>query len=132
MSASTTNDVVKKTIRKYCRQGVLDDAVFAYHQAEKLVNRRPCGKSYLTAFLQRKRIDRQLAQQTAEQVLEGNDELQLAAAALLQRWREYRQFELEVARRKAYNYLARRGFGYEATKAAFEQIQRRQKEETED
>ena len=126
------DNVVKETIRKYCRQGVLDDAVFAYHQAEKLVNRRPCGKSFLTAFLQRKRIDRQLAQQTTEQVLEGKDEQQLAAAALVKRWRESRQFELEVAQRKAYNYLARRGFGYEAAKAAFEQIQRQQEEETED
>ena len=40
--------------------------------------------------------------------------------------------DLEVARRKAYSYLARRGFGYSAAKEAFEQLQERDREETGD
>lgn len=125
-------DTIRRVIKNYKDRGLLDDARFAYTLAENLLNRRPSGKSYLTAYLQRKMVDRSLAGQTAEAVLSGKDERELAVSALENRWAEFRQFELEVARRKSYNYLARRGFGYEAARVAFEQLHERQNEVTKD
>ena len=121
-------DTIRRVIRKYKDQGVLDDAHFAHRLAEDLLTRRPCGREYLVARLQRKKIDRSLAEQTADAALAGKDEKELATAALAKRWGGYGQFELEVARQKAYNYLARRGFGYEAARAAFEKLHERRKE----
>ena len=63
-----------------------------------------------------------LATGIVEEVLAAHRMQDLAVAALERRWREYRQFELETARRKAYNYLARRGFTYEQARAAFDYI----------
>jgi len=125
---SFTGDAIRQVIRKYKDRGVLDDARYAHRQANQLLTQRPCGRSYLVAYLQRKKIDRFLAEETADVALTGKDEKELAAAALTKRWGGYGQFELEVARQKAYNYLARRGFGYEAARAAFEQLLERRKE----
>ena len=115
-------DVIEETIKSYRRRGLLDDAQYAYKLSQRLASDRPCGKSYLTAYLQRKKIDRALAEQTAQTVLSGFDESEQAAAALEKRWRQFDQFELEVARKKSYNYLARRGFSYDAAKKAFERL----------
>jgi SOS response regulatory protein OraA/RecX len=125
---SFTPDAIRRIIRKYKDRGVLDDARYAHRLANQLLKQRPCGRAYLVACLQRKKIDRSLAELTAEETLAGKDEKELAKAALGKRWNEYSQFELEVARRKSYNYLARRGFGYEAARAAFEQLLERRKE----
>ena len=124
---SFTPDTIQQVVRKYKDQGVLDDAHFAHRLANHLLTQRPCGRSYLVACLQRRMIDRPLAEETADVALTGKDEKELATAALTKKWGEYGQFELEVARRKSYNYLARRGFGYEAAKVAFEQLHERQK-----
>lgn len=125
---SFTPDAIRRIIRKYKDRGVLDDARYAHRLANQLLTQRPCGRAYLVAYLQRRMIDRSLAEETAEVALTGKDEKELATAALTKKWGEYGQFELEVARRKSYNYLARRGFGYEAARVAFEQLLERQKE----
>jgi SOS response regulatory protein OraA/RecX len=125
-------EVIHKVLRYYEEQGVLDDAHYAYRLAERLLEQRPCGRPYLVAYLQRRKIKRELAEQTADMVLRDNDENRLAEAALTKRWREFRQLELEVARKKSYNYLARRGFGYPAAKAAFDKLVNRKKEVFED
>jgi len=125
---SFTPDTIQQVVRKYKDQGVLDDAHFAHRLANQLLMQRPCGRAYLVACLQRRMIDRSLAEETADVALTGKDEKELATAALTKKWGEYRQFELEVARRKSYNYLARRGFGYKAARVAFEQLLERRKE----
>lgn len=115
-------DVIEETIKSYRRKGLLDDAQYAYKLSQRVTADRPCGKSYLTAYLQKKKIDRTLAEQTAQAVLSGVDETEMAATALEKRWGQFSQFELETARRKSYNYLARRGFSYEAAKKAFDKL----------
>lgn len=124
-------DVVEETIAGYRRKGLLDDAQYAYRLSRRLTSERPCGRSYLIAYLQRKKIDRSLAEQTVQTVLSGTDETEQAVAALEKRWRQLGQFELEVARKKSYNYLARRGFSYEAAKRAFEKLVSQKQEDPE-
>jgi len=114
--------VIEDTIKKYRQRGLLDDAHYAYKLSQRLLEDRPCGKSYLTAYLQKRMIDRHLAEQTAQMVLAEVDEVSQAQCALGKRWSQFGQFELEVARNKSYNYLARRGFSYDAAKQAFEKL----------
>jgi regulatory protein len=127
-----SSDTVRRVVNKYKDKGILDDARFALNLAKSLIDRRPSGKSYVIAYLRKKLIDRSLAEQTADALLEGTEETERALKALKTRWGEFRHFELEVARRKAYNYLARRGFSYEAAKEALAQLQNVQEEEIED
>jgi regulatory protein len=129
---SFASNMVRRVIQKYKKQGLLDDARFALAAAKNLLARRPCGRSFLSAYLQGKMIDRALAEQTVDAIMADVDESELARKALQSRWREFSHFELETARRKSYNYLVRRGFSYEAAKEAFEQLCNRQQEVIED
>lgn len=126
-----TGAVMQTTIQKYLDNGSLDDARYALSSARSLLQRRPCGRGYLCAYLQKRKISRELAEQTAETLLASEDNDGLATTALKQRWSRFSQFELETARSKAYNYLVRRGFGYASAKAAFETVWRETKEEHE-
>ncbi|MBN1213047.1 MAG: regulatory protein RecX [candidate division Zixibacteria bacterium] len=125
-------ELINKTVRKYVDMGLVDDARFAKKLAEQTMERNPSGRVYLTAVLRRKKISRELAEQVADMVLSGRDENELAVDALKKRWHVFCHFELERARRKAYNYLSRRGIGYAAAKAAFERLYNLQKEVGED
>lgn len=113
-------EVIGEVIRDFKERGMLDDAQYAHMLAESLVRRKPCGRGYLISYLQDKRIDRFLAADAADAVLAEYNQDELAVRALRSRWREFGQFDLETAQRKAYNYLARRGFSFEATRAAFQ------------
>lgn len=121
-------EIIQEVIRKYRDRGIVDDAHYAYKLAERLVAERPCGRSFLVAYLRRKMIDHELAESTADLVLTGREEIDLAALSLGHRWPQLVQFELETARLKAYNYLARRGFSYPAARAAFEKLANRKSE----
>jgi regulatory protein len=115
-------DLVHDVVRRYRRMGAVDDARYAQVVGRSLVDRKPCGKAYVSAYLQKRGVARELAESAAETLLGGGDETERAVTALEQRRRAWTEFELETARRKAYNYLARRGFGFAAAKSAFELV----------
>lgn len=115
-------EVVKVVVRRYRQMGAVDDARYAEMIGRSLVERKPCGKAYVSAYLQKRGVARELAEAAAEALLAGRDETERAIAALEQRRSAWAEFELETVRRKAYNYLARRGFGFAAAKNAFERV----------
>jgi len=115
-------DTVKEIASKYKSKGLLDDRKYALKIVEKILNEKPSGKPYLIATLRRKLIHRELAYETVNSILENQDDAALAVSALRKRWRRFGQFDVEEARRKAYNYLSRRGFSYSAAKDAFAKL----------
>jgi SOS response regulatory protein OraA/RecX len=125
-------NVIGRMVRKYIKQGLLDDAHFAHTYAKRLLERSPCGRGYLIAGLRRKLVDRALAEKVADALLSGHDEAELAMAALQKNWSRIGEFELETARRKAYNYLSRRGISYRAAKTAFETLYNAKRESRND
>lgn len=117
-------DVIKSIIATFRRSGHLDDTVYAAKLAEYTLRRSPSGRAYLVATLRRKLIGRELAERTVDALMSRQSEEEIAVRALRKRWSQYRQLELETARRKAYNYLSRRGISYQAARAAFETLSR--------
>ncbi len=115
-------EIAGEVVSDFKERRLLDDAEYARTLAEQVVNRKPCGRAYILAHLRRKQVSSELAAEAADMVLSQHDIADLAACALRQRWREFSQFELETARHKAYNYLARRGFTYDASRAAFDTV----------
>jgi regulatory protein len=118
-------ELITKVLKKFRLMGALDDDKYALSLAERMLEQRPCGKSMLLAHLYRKKIERELAEQVVEMVLRGREENELAKASLQKRWSVLGQIELETARRRAYNYLSRRGFSYQAARTAFEELSKR-------
>jgi SOS response regulatory protein OraA/RecX len=114
-------EVIDKTIRKHRELGYLDDSRVGKVLAEQAYRRKPAGRSFLTAFLQRKMIERSLAEQIVTNLLEGESEIDTAVEALRRKWPVPEQIEVETVRNRVYSYLSRRGFGYQASRAAFSQ-----------
>ncbi len=124
-------DAIESVVSKYVRSGLLDDHRFAEMLARRTLEKKAAWRPYIVAELQKKRIDRSLAERVVDDLLEDKDETGIAVAALERKWHQYAQIDIESARKKAYNYLSRRGIGYGAAKAAFETLHRRTREETE-
>jgi len=116
------SNLAENTIGKLRQAGLVDDGKLALKSAKLLLDRKPCGRSYLIAHLLHRAIDRSLAEQAADAALVGFDRTKLARKALENRWSLLQQLELERAKRKAYNYLARRGFSYSEAREAFEAL----------
>ena len=91
-------------------------------ELQTLTNTLAVEPGVVIAYQRKKMINRELAEKTAEMVLGNTDQTVYAVLALEKRFNQFAQLELEEARKKSYNYLSRRGFSYEATKKAFEQL----------
>ncbi|RKX18100.1 MAG: hypothetical protein DRP51_09740 [Candidatus Zixiibacteriota bacterium] len=115
-------DLSKIVIDKLNRAKLVDDNRFARQAVETILRNKPAGRRYLVAYLRSKYIARELAEAVVDELLENIDEKELAERLLKSRFRLYLKFDLETARRKAYNYLSRRAISYGAAKFAFEKI----------
>ncbi|MEE8577177.1 MAG: RecX family transcriptional regulator [candidate division Zixibacteria bacterium] len=131
-SRSFSPDNIDSTIKDFRNRALLDDAQVAGKLVEESLKRNPSGRAHLMAMLMRKRISRELAEDTIRRYLADSDEADLAEQSLRKRWSSFSRFELERARTKAYNYLSRRGIGYAAARTAFERLYNDQNEECED
>lgn len=114
--------VINSTLAQFRKRGLIDDAEFARQTVEAILRRKPAGRGFLTAYLQARHISRQLASTVVDKCLSNIDEIEIAVSLLKGRRRYLAKFELETARRKAYNYLSRRSISYRAAKEAFERM----------
>lgn len=126
---SFSTDIITQIIKKYKQLGLIDDERYAFALAEKLLERKPCGRAYLISYLQQKMIDRGISERIAEMVYANQNLETLAYQALEKKWYMYTDLELEDARNKSYNYLARRGFSFETAKSVFEKVYKEKIEE---
>ncbi|PKK82277.1 MAG: hypothetical protein CVT49_14485 [candidate division Zixibacteria bacterium HGW-Zixibacteria-1] len=117
-----SKEIIAEMIEKFEEKGLIDDAAFAKEFAESILRNKPAGKNYIIGCLQQKYVPADLAKAVAAELFEDIDETALALQLLKSRWGYFSKFELETARRKAYNYLSRRSIGYRAAKDAFEQM----------
>ena len=114
--------VIDEIISELTNQGWLNDTNYAREAIQAMLRHRPAGKTYLVGWLQSKHIARELAEKLVEEAMADIDEGELAMRILRRRWRYFSKFDLETARRKAYNYLSRRSISYGSAKMAFERI----------
>ncbi len=108
-----------RVVAGFKEQGFLDDARYARLRIESLLSRKPAGRAFLVADVQRHLVPREIAEQAAQEALADIDETDLAIALLEKRRRAFSNFDIETARRKAYTYLARRAISYPAARRAF-------------
>lgn len=112
--------VIKSVLLDYMNRGLLDDRKFARQLVESMLRNQPAGRGYIVARLQQKYIGRKLAGEVADELFSGINESDLALRVLRKRWSYFSKFELDIARRKAYNYLSRRAINYRAAQQAFD------------
>lgn len=116
------SDLVRDLLAKLKKNGLLDDSRFARNTIESLLNRKPAGKAFLIAHLRQRHIPQSLAEQVVAEAMGDIDETVLGERLLAPKLKGWRKFGIDIARRKAYNYLSRRSLGYGAAKTAFDKL----------
>jgi regulatory protein len=129
---------VETCLERLVEKGLLDDASVASAFVRDRLRHRPKGKSRLASELRAKGVEAEVAHVTIEQVFEDenvSDEglAQECAEAWLRRQGEETKNTLadarhtperDKAKRRLFNYMARRGFGGDALRAAVEHAER--------
>jgi regulatory protein len=98
----------------------LNDDTFARLFIENRKTRKPKSKFALTYELKQKGICDQLI----FDLLEGYDDQDMACRAVAAKYAQWRHLEPDVRRQKALNYLRYRGFGYQISQYAWEQMEK--------
>jgi regulatory protein len=117
-----SDKLIVEIIREFRSKKILDDHQYAITRAQSLVDRKPAGRGYLVAWLQKRLVPREIAENAVAELLSGVDEVDTAVDLLKRRQGSFEKFDLETARRKAYTYLSRRAISYGAAKEAFEKL----------
>jgi len=114
--------IIRQVVKLYIERGYLDDTKFARELVSSILRRKPAGRGYIITLLRSKMVPNAIARTVVEESFQDVDEFSLAFRLLESRWSYLSKFDLETARRKAYNYLSRRSISYNAARQAFEKI----------
>lgn len=109
--------VVESVIDKLKRKGMINDLEFAKAWVESRLKKH--GINRIKQELYRKGIDREIINEVVRQQVTGNSE-EVAAKLLekkIERWKNLPNLEF---RKKAYDFLLRRGFEYDLVKSIVE------------
>jgi SOS response regulatory protein OraA/RecX len=117
-----SDDLITAILKEYQSLGLIDDVKYAMMRARSIMERKPAGKKYIVADLQKRLVPRRIAEQTAAELFGEIDEIEAAVRLLEKKRPALAKFDIETARRKAYTYLSRRAISYRTAKAAFERV----------
>ena len=116
------DDVIAQVVIDFESMRMLDDRAFARRWIENRIEHRPEGVLKLILDLTRRGVDRKMVE---EVLAEFNDHVGSEEAALLLLNRvkhRYRGLEHDVARRRIFGLLARRGFDSVTARAAVNRV----------
>lgn len=105
--------IVDQVVARLIELRYLDDEQFAASYASSRLTIRPLGKTRLRQDLQRKKLPREVTEQTLAQIYDGDAEEQLIDKALASRLRLKGAPITPEAAKKLFDYLMRRGFSYD-------------------
>jgi regulatory protein len=100
--------------------GYVSDADFAEQYVASRQRRNPRSRTALRRELRRKGIDR-TAIERAVAAISGEDEWEAALRAAKKQLPRYRTLPRDVARRRLYDFLLRRGFSFEIVRKALQE-----------
>lgn len=110
------------TIDKLKEFDLINDLEFAASWVRDRLSFKPRGKKLLKQELWRKGIRKEIIEQVTEELCQDEDK---SASQLLEKIKKrYKNLEPQVAKRRMYALLLRRGFSYETTKKALSQLNR--------
>jgi regulatory protein len=114
------NKTIRSTIEKLKDHDLINDAEFAAAWVKERLAYKPRGKRLLRQELWKKGIKKEIIDQVTEELC--NDEERAASELLEKIKRRYRNLEPQVARRRIYGLLMRRGFSYNNVKHVMEDL----------
>ena len=119
-SLEVTDYVVKKLNRiKY-----LDDLAFSRSWIENRLRRSPRGERLLYLELIQKGVRQETARRALREVFNNSNinEVELALKSIEKKTKQYRRVERDKAKRRIYNFLARRGYSQDAIREVIDKF----------
>lgn len=107
-----SQEIIVEVIKRLEAKKYIDDEAYGQALARSLIQRRFLGKEALRAELSKRGLDREVVERIIEESYIERDEGDLATRALEKKWNSLRGKPLKVARRRASDYLRRKGFSY--------------------
>ncbi len=104
---------IDKAIEGLKRTGLIDDSTYASRCCHDLLDRKPMGPYLLRQELKKRGIPDDLAEKTIEAYFADNDISAVALRALRKKARFLNIPDERERKKKIYDFLMRRGFGYE-------------------
>ena len=104
-------NIIKRTVEKLKEYDLINDLEFATAWVKERLEYKPRGKRLLKQELWKKGIKKEIIDQVLNESCQNEDK---SALELLERIKSrYKNLEPQVARRRMYGYLIRRGFTYD-------------------
>jgi regulatory protein len=105
-------EAVSTTMETLERLGYIKDEEYARNWVESRQNQKPKGKKALRMELMRKGIDKSTISRVLSEI-DDSEEFEMAMKVGEKRMERYKNLAPDVARRRLYGFLMRRGFDYE-------------------
>ncbi|TVQ51291.1 MAG: RecX family transcriptional regulator [Phycisphaerales bacterium] len=112
------SELVDQVLDQLAEDGWLDDELFARQLAESILRQKPAGRRLLVQKLVQKRVDRELAERTAREVLSETDPVEDATALVERRLQSMSGLSRATRIRRLSGLLARRGFDPDTVRSA--------------
>lgn len=112
-SKSVSQDTIEKVLEHLRVLGLVDDEVFALKLIRDRINRRPAGKRLIRQKLFEKGVSKEIGEKTIGKVFLEVDEKEIALKSFTKYYPKIKPKDIVQQKRKVFEYLARRGFGYE-------------------
>jgi regulatory protein len=109
----TNEEIVTAVLEKLKEYDFLNDERFAVGYASFKVRQQPLGRRRLQRALELKKVDREIAEQAINQVLEQTPEVELIDRALSKRLRLRGRPKTRAQTKSLLDHLLRQGFSYE-------------------
>jgi regulatory protein len=127
-SSKTVIETVIARLREY---GYLDDERYALGYASSKVRQQPIGRRRLELSLQRKKVDRAVADEALDQVFAETPEEELLDRALEKRVRLRGRPKTRAEAKSLFDHLLRQGFPFEMVSQKVRAVSKADLEETE-
>lgn len=119
----TDNEIVSRVIEKLVEYGYLNDDEYARNSALSALRQRPQGRHKLRQAMSRKPIDRETAEKAIEHAFEQISENELIETVIRRRFRTAGIPETREEKKKLYDHLIRKGFGYDLIREKLRSIE---------
>lgn len=114
---------VESLIEKLKTKGLINDLEFAKTWVESRRRSKQKGINALKAELYQKGIDREIIEEVLSDEKSSDGETELAKKALEKKMRSWKNLEKGEFKKKAIEFLMRKGFDYEVVKGTVEQLE---------
>jgi regulatory protein len=108
--------------------GYVNDQRFATDKAESAAKYKHHGRNRAMLELAKKGVPRETARQAVEHVYEAHDSAAMARDLAQKKMRSLSKLDPQVAKRRLYGMLLRRGFDYDTIKPVVEEVMGREEE----